>query len=153
MSGIITKGYGAHNLIITMGYGLWERIKEIVREIITRVWPKKRVPFKTSIKVTGDVSFPLKKEVPVLGDLIKEFRRLVPIKGKKDLSDIMKIILEDEDEEVDGKKEEKLSGLASKIRQIDSLMEELAEAEKKKDRKRVEEITKRFEEIIKDDQK
>lgn len=152
MSGIITKGYGAHNLIITRGYGLWERIKEIVREIITRVWPKKRVPFKTTIKVAGDVSFPLKEEVPVLGDLIEEFRKLVPVKGKQDLSEIMKIILEDEDEEVDSKKEKKLSDLASKIRQIDSLMKELAEAEKKKDRKRIEDITKRFEEIIKDDE-
>ena len=152
MSGIITKGYGAHNLIITMGYGLWERIKEIVREIITRVWPKKRVPFKTSIKVTGDVSFPLKKEVPVLGDLIEEFRRLVPVKGKKDLSEIMEIILEDEDEEEDTEKQKKLAALGPKVFAVHKLMEELAKAEKDKDAKKMAEVTKKMEEAIKDDE-
>lgn len=80
---LITRGYGKGN-IITKGLGLRKRIVKKIVQIISRVIPVKRTPFKIEIRV--------------LGDLVVPFRKEVEVTGKRDLSEILWLLLEEEEE-------------------------------------------------------
>ncbi len=83
MSGIVTRGYGSKNLIISKGYGLWEKVKKKAIEVISRTIPKrrKRVQFY----------------FPVYGDVVHRFEMEVPIRGEKDFRKMLWLLREDED--------------------------------------------------------
>jgi len=172
MSSIITRGYGKRNLIVTAGFGwLLKEVEEIVREVITRYYPIDYKPFRKDIAVYGDLVQPFRKDVNLFGDLIAKFEKLIPVRGKKDLSQILSILLEkDEGLEDEGvrnlriealqdsisKRKENINRLdrkiiedAQKIRRAAELFEMLKETEKARDFKRRERIIADFYTLLK----
>lgn len=65
---LITKGYGPHRMLITLGYSIFKVIEKII-EIISRVIPIKRIPFEMKIPVVGDLSLDFREKAKVTGDL------------------------------------------------------------------------------------
>jgi hypothetical protein len=174
VSSIITRGYGKRNLIVTSGYGgLLKEVEEIVKEVITRYYPIDYKPFRKSIPVYGDVVQPFRKEINLFGDLITKFEKLIPVSGKKDLSQILSILLEKEEGLEDegernlriealqdsiSKRDERISRLnrklivdAQKIHRAAELFEMLKETEKAKDFKRREMIIAEFYKLLRNE--
>lgn len=138
MSGLITQGYGAKNLIVTRGLGSW--IEELI-EVIERVvqYPIDRLPFEKMIRVTGDLSRPLKERVVVLGDLVRKLKIPLEVVGIKDLSELL-LILDDEDDK-------KGVDLVTKLQMLDRLHKVLEKALLSKDEKK-KEVLQKIKELI-----
>lgn len=175
---IITKGFGPNQMIITQGYGLWEKIKEVVEEIVRGIpveWRHK----KFEITVLGDVVFPEEKTLILLGDLVIKLQKIIGIRGKLDQTELMMWLLSEEDEKPlsedltdrekmlamkekllkelkeDAQKKKKMEAaisIAQKIKEISVLIDQLEKARTEKDAKKIGEIADRLEEIINDEE-
>jgi hypothetical protein len=85
MVAIITQGLGSGNLI-TQGYGFWAKVKEAVKEAISRLIPRRRK------RVT--------LRVPVHGSPVHPFQMTVKVEAEKDFFPLMwELVLDSEDEE------------------------------------------------------
>lgn len=78
---IVTQGYGPWRGIIVKGYGWFLRVVKKIIEIVSRMIPVRRIPFKIQIPVFGDVLFPYKKSVQVAGDLAVPKKKPITLLG------------------------------------------------------------------------
>jgi len=101
---IVTKGLGSSSLI-TEGYGFLQLIKRIVKKVISRILPFRRKRFKMTIKIYGDVIHP--------------YQETIQVKGVKDFSPILFILIDDEDMDSMNKEE-----LRKEIEFLDKLLED-----------------------------
>ena len=87
---IVTKGLGGCSLV-TQGYGFLEWIKKVIKKVVSRLIPWKRKRFKLKIKVYGSP--------------VHLFEETLKVKGTKDLSPILFILLDEEELEELSKEE------------------------------------------------
>ena len=80
---IVTKGLGGCSLV-TQGYGFLEWIKKVIKKVVSRLIPWKRKRFKLKIKVYGSPVHP--------------FEETLKVRGRKDFSPILFILLDDDEE-------------------------------------------------------
>ena len=156
--GMITGGLGrGSGNLITQGLGgLLEKAREIVTkvsELYIPMWEKAR---------------PFTEEIPVLGDLVREFEELFPVKGRVlPPEEILRILLEDSDEEYTSekikrledsikkreelldKKERELVEQAYELSEYTKLMKELKEADELKAYERRKAILEKLYKIVK----
>jgi len=78
---IVTKGLGSQGLI-TQGYGWLQRIIKVIKRVVTRIIPWKRRRFRFTIRVCGD--------------LVKPYQQVIQVRGTKDFTSILFLLVDDE---------------------------------------------------------
>jgi len=48
--------------------------------------------------ILGDVVHPFKKQVPLIGDIVALFKQVIQVRGKNDITDILRLFMEEEED-------------------------------------------------------